>query len=177
MASRDGPRASGTDGSDFTHRQRVASHYKESVQWKAKLKACLCFHLFLNVCFGAWIAATYSGFAKAEPYPWEVAWLLSIIPAVVGLASIPKNNIKQMYASACGILLMGVGPLTYGTCAMVQDIFFNVHQGRAPATDAWQNAPIKMAAVAFVIQFHGISLYYANKLVSAWSSKGEKKTS
>ena len=82
-----------------------------------------------------------------------------------------------MYASACGILLMGVGPPTYGTCAMVQDIFFNIHQGRAPATEAWQNAPIKMAAVAFVIQFHGISLYYANKLVSAWSSKGEKKTS
>ena len=61
MASRDGPRASGTDGSDFTHRQRVASHYKESVQWKAKLKACLCFQLILNLGFGAWITAAYSG--------------------------------------------------------------------------------------------------------------------
>ena len=115
--------------------------------------------------------------AKAEPQPWEVAWLLSVIPAVVGLASLPKNNIKQMYVCACGILVMGVGPLVYGACVMIQDIFFNIRQGRAPATQAWQNAPMKMAATAFVIQFHGISLYYVNKLISAWSSKGEKKTS
>ena len=60
---------------------------------------------------------------------------------------------------------------------MLQDIFFNIRQGRAPAFQAWQNAPMKMAAVAFVIQFHGISLYYGNKLISAWNSKEEKKTS
>ena len=115
--------------------------------------------------------------AKAEPQPWEVAWLLSIIPAVIGLASLPKNNVKQMYVCAAGILIMGVGPLVYGACAMIQEIFFNISRGMAPATQAWQNAPMKMAATAFVIQFHGISLYYANKLISAWSSKGEKKTS
>lgn len=28
MASRGGPRAAGTDGSDFQHRERVASHYQ-----------------------------------------------------------------------------------------------------------------------------------------------------
>ena len=61
MASRDGPRAVGTDGSDFTHRQRVASHYKESVQWKSKMKACLCFHLVLVASVGGWILAAHSG--------------------------------------------------------------------------------------------------------------------
>lgn len=115
--------------------------------------------------------------AKAKPHPWETAWLLSIIPVIVGLASLPKNNIRQMNVCAGGILLMGVGPLVYGACTMIQDIYFNISRGRAPATQAWQNAPMKMAAVAFVIQFHGISLYYANKLNSAWSFKGEKKTS
>lgn len=177
MASRDGPRATGTDGSDFSHRQRVASHYKDSVQWKAKLKACLCFQLFLNLTVGGWIAAASSGLAKADPQTWELIWLLSVIPAVVGLASLPKNNIKQMYVCACGILVIGVGPLVFGACAMLQEIFFNISRGRAPATQAWQNAPMKMAAVAFVIQFHGITLYYGNKLISAWNSKGEKKTS
>ena len=82
-----------------------------------------------------------------------------------------------MYICVFGILLIGVGPLVFGACAMLQDIFFNIRQGRAPASQAWQNAPMKMAAVAFVIQFHGISLYYGNKLISAWNSKGEKKTS
>ena len=28
MASREGPRATGTDGSDFKHRERVAAHYQ-----------------------------------------------------------------------------------------------------------------------------------------------------
>ena len=114
---------------------------------------------------------------KARPQPWELAWLLSIIPTVVGLASLPKNNTKLLYVYGFGTLFIGVGPLVYGACVTVQDIFFNVSQGRAPATEEWQNAPMKMAASAFVIQFHGISLYYANKLIGAWSSKGEKKTS
>lgn len=114
---------------------------------------------------------------KAHPQPWELAWLLSTVPTVVGLASLPKNNIKQLYVYAFGTLVIGVGPLVYGACVMIQDIFFNISQGRAPATLQWQNAPMKMASSAFIIQFHGISLYYANKLIGAWSSKGEKKTS
>ena len=28
MASRNGPMVAGSDGTDFTHRERVASHYK-----------------------------------------------------------------------------------------------------------------------------------------------------
>lgn len=177
MASRDGPRAVGTDGSDFAHRQRVASHYKESVQWKGKLKACLCFHLVLIVAVGAWIIAAYSGIVKAHPEPWEMVWLVSIVPTIVGLISLPKNNIKQLYVYAFGTLFIGVVPLVFGACVMVQNLYFNISHGRAPATQQWQNAPMKMAASAFVIQFHGISLYYANKLIGAWSSKGEKKTS
>lgn len=177
MASRDGPRAVGTDGSDFSHRQRIASHYKDSVQWKAKLKACLCLQVFLNLCAIVWIAAAFSGQVKAEPQPWEMAWLLSIIAAVIGLASIQKNNVKQLNICAVGILLLGVAPLAFGACVLLQEIYSNFSQGRAPNTLAWQRVPMKMAAVAFLIQFHGISLYYTNKLMSAWSARGEKKTS
>ncbi|XP_058956547.1 protein jagunal homolog 1-like [Pocillopora verrucosa] len=177
MASRDGPRASGTDGSDFSHRQRVASHYKESVLWKGKLKACLCLHLFLIVAAGGWIAAAYNGMVKDQPKLWQAAWLLSALPTVVGLLSLPKNNTKQLYIYAFATLFIGVGPLAFGACVMVQEIFYNVSQGRAPATQEHQMAPMKMALSAFLIQFHGISLYYANKLITAWSSKGEKKNS
>lgn len=106
-----------------------------------------------------------------------MAWLLSIIAAVVGLASIPKNNAKQLYTYAVGILLLGVGPLAFGACVMMQEVYSNVSKGRAPNTLAWQRLPMKIAAVAFLIQFHGISLYYTNKLMSAWSARGEKKTS
>ena len=80
MASRDGPRAVGTDGSDFAHRQRVASHYKESVQWKGKLKACLCFHLVLIVAVGAWIIAAYSGWGwnKNTTEPVHITVIITV---------------------------------------------------------------------------------------------------
>nr|AAH78267.1 Jagunal homolog 1b (Drosophila) [Danio rerio] len=38
MASRAGPRATGTDGSDYQHRERVASHYQMSVALKSEIK-------------------------------------------------------------------------------------------------------------------------------------------
>ena len=38
MASKTGPRALGTDGSDFMHRERVASHYKARWVWRSSRK-------------------------------------------------------------------------------------------------------------------------------------------
>ena len=49
MAARAGPRAEGTDGSDFRHREKVASHYQESVAIKGKLRKSLVPHMFLTI--------------------------------------------------------------------------------------------------------------------------------
>ena len=95
----------------------------------------------------------------------------------MGLWSLPKNSLHHLNAYAFGTVLTGVGPLAYGAYAMLHDIFLNISLQRAPVTEQWQRAPMKMAVVAFMIQFHGISLYFANKLRGAWKSKGEKKTS
>lgn len=54
MSSRNGPRASGTDGSDFTHREKVASHYRDSVKWKSKLKLNLSLHLLCVSLVATW---------------------------------------------------------------------------------------------------------------------------
>ncbi|KAF6099601.1 jagunal-like protein 1 [Phyllostomus discolor] len=47
MASRAGPRAAGTDGSDFQHRERVAKHYQMSVTLKYEIKKLIYVHLVL----------------------------------------------------------------------------------------------------------------------------------
>jgi len=47
MASRGGPMVAGTDGSDFSHRQRVAAHYQISSVNKNRLKSCIFFHYVL----------------------------------------------------------------------------------------------------------------------------------
>ena len=49
MAGRGGPRAAGTDGSDFTHREKVASHYQTSVVLKYRFKLLLCVQSALAV--------------------------------------------------------------------------------------------------------------------------------
>lgn len=61
MASRGGPRATGTDGSDFTHRERVAAHYKESVKWKVKLRYAIVPHLFAWFLVTSWTIAAQTG--------------------------------------------------------------------------------------------------------------------
>jgi len=47
MASRNGPVALGSDGSDFGHRERVANQYRISALSKSRLKACLFLHILL----------------------------------------------------------------------------------------------------------------------------------
>lgn len=47
MASRAGPRAAGTDGSDFQHRERVAMHYQMSVTLKYEIKKLIYVHLVM----------------------------------------------------------------------------------------------------------------------------------
>ena len=59
MSSRSGPRASGTDGSDFSHREKVATHYKDSVKWKSKLKLNLSLHLICIMLGGIWSVLGY----------------------------------------------------------------------------------------------------------------------
>ena len=49
MAARAGPRAEGTDGNDFKHREKVASHYEESAAVKVKIRKSLIPHMFLTV--------------------------------------------------------------------------------------------------------------------------------
>ena len=49
MAARAGPRAEGTDGSDFQHREKVASHYQQSATTKVKIRKSLVPHMFLTV--------------------------------------------------------------------------------------------------------------------------------
>lgn len=47
MASRSGPRAEGTDGSDYKHRETVADHYTKSAELKTSVKKCIIPHLVL----------------------------------------------------------------------------------------------------------------------------------
>ncbi|EDO32175.1 predicted protein [Nematostella vectensis] len=176
MASRGGPRASGTDGSDFSHRERVASHYRESVRQKAKMKFCILIHMFFGVCVVGWMGLAISRAVKIAPDPWILLWLISVFPAIAGLSGLPKNQTKMMHVYSIGTMVTGIAPLMYGATFGIMQVMENFKRGHAPGTDDWRVLPMKMAMVAFVIQAHAVSIYYSNKLISAWNTKGEKSS-
>lgn len=79
-----------------------------------------------------------------------------------------------MYVFAFGNLITGIGPLMYGASFILTEVLENYSKGIIPATQDWRVLPMKMAVVAFIIQLHCISIFYANKLITAWGSKGDK---
>nr|KAF6474562.1 jagunal-like protein 1 [Rousettus aegyptiacus] len=86
MASRAGPRAAGTDGSDFQHRERVAMHYQMSVTLKYEIKKLIYVHLVLWLLLVAKMTVGHlrllSHDQVAMPYQWEYPYLLSIVPSL-----------------------------------------------------------------------------------------------
>jgi hypothetical protein len=103
-----------------------------------------------------------------------MTWCISAFPALFGLAAIPKNKRTLMYIFAVGNIFTGIGPLMYGASFIVMEVLKSYSRGIIPATEDWRVLPIKMAVVAFVIQLHAITIFYANKLIAAWGAKGEK---
>ncbi|XP_031572843.1 protein jagunal homolog 1-like isoform X2 [Actinia tenebrosa] len=139
MSSRGGPRAAGTDGSDFTHRERVASHYRESVRHKLKVKVCLWIHLFFVTCVVSWYGLAVLRLVKAAPQPWMLVWCISAFAALAGLTAIPKNKGTMMYVFAFGNLVTGIGPLMYGASFILTEVLNNYSHGIIPATQDWRH--------------------------------------
>nr|KAF6310603.1 jagunal-like protein 1 [Myotis myotis] len=122
MASRAGPRAAGTDGSDFQHRERVAMHYQMSVTLKYEIKKLIYVHLVLWLLLVAKMSVGHlrllSHDQVAMPYQWEYPYLLSIVPSLLGLLSFPRNNISYLVLSMISMGLFSIAPLIYGSMEM-----------------------------------------------------------
>lgn len=114
MASRAGPRAAGTDGSDFQHRERVAMHYQMSVTLKYEIKKLTYVHLIIWLLLVAKMSVGHlrllSHDQVAMPYQWEYPYLLSIVPSLLGLFSFPRNNISYLVLSMISMGLFSIAP-------------------------------------------------------------------
>lgn len=174
MSSRSGPRASGSDGSDFSHREQVASHYKDSVKWKSKLKLNLTLHLILIFLGILWTALGYFKMIEYHIQDWQMAWLCTVIPVIFGLTSLPKNKHNQMYIYVIGSMGLGFGPMVYGASTYVRTVLDNLQKDNS---FDMRGLSIKLAVLALIVQMQITGIYYAVKLINAWKAKGEKKTS
>ncbi|XP_068763764.1 tubulin monoglycylase TTLL3 isoform X2 [Struthio camelus] len=180
MASRGGPRATGTDGSDYQHRERVASHYQMSVALKSEIKKLIYMHvaiwllLLAQMCVGHLKLLPHD--QVAMPYQWEYPYLLSILPSLLGLLSFPRNNISYLVLSMISTGLFSVAPLIYGTMEMFPMAQQLYRHGKAYRfIFGFSAVSVMYLVVVVAAQVHGWQLYYSKKLLDSWFTSTQEK--
>ena len=110
MAARYGPRTSGSDGSDYSHREQVAVHYQQSVLLKRRLSWVLYSQLPLLL-----LSPLLSGLVYGDKI--LVPFLLCSIGYLIGIPSAYygrlRNNavLMNIYGVCC--VMLGIFPMSY----------------------------------------------------------------
>jgi len=175
MASRAGPRASGTDGSDYSHRETVASHYQTSADLKLSVRKCLLPHLVLAAFFVFKYFAVIFGskyFVALEV--WEMIWLCSGVCAFIGFSSLSKNDVTRLAIYAIGNFFLGLLPLAYGVTQLVKKMNVDFRDMKDTPT-TWKNSPMKMAIVAVCVTWQIAGLVQSVRLIKTWRSMTDRK--
>ena len=152
MVGREGPRAEGTDGSDFTHRERVAAHYQTSVTLKSRLKAILYVQAALTVlCLTVGLLVHYD-------YPSLLCFSGYLIGIPLAHFSLKKNNVNfiNTYGTACSML--GVFPMMF-------ILYLSVWSGAVV-----RYRYLRIASASLVVVVNALGMYCAKGLMRAWTS-------
>jgi len=188
MASREGPRAEGSDGTDFQHRERVASHYETSASYKLRLRYVIYLHLLLVALM---MLRLFPGFCllfnmqppsvlqKLDMPPaqmWEFVWLMTGIASFFGLLSLRRNRAFLVQQYLIGTVVFGLGPVFCGILSMMDDLleYWDTRETNAtffgfPAVLLWN------MFLVIALQVHAFGLWFAWTLIGAWKSHGLTK--
>jgi len=150
MASRAGPRAKGTDGTDFSHRERVATRYQASAETKPKLKRILQVQtLCAVVCFAIGLLVKYD-------FPSLLCFAGYLIGIPLCYLALNQNNVTyiNLYGTCCSVL--GVFPMAFL-------LYLYLWTGTVT-----QYRYIRLAEAAVVIMVNVVGMMYARNLMSAW---------
>ncbi|XP_031826155.1 jagunal [Nomia melanderi] len=181
--------ALGTDGSDFNHRQKIASHYQISATNKSRLKYCIFFHYLLFFVMLAKLSADIldhldifileiEELQVPQPLWWEYIWCSSLMLSFLALSAIKRNRVKTLQQYIIGIILLGYGPLFYATVYYFKDVWKYLNIGKSEEIHLWQDLPYGLLWYAFILlasQVHSFSLYFSWNLLVAWKTRGIKK--
>ncbi|BFZ09994.1 hypothetical protein BsWGS_13033 [Bradybaena similaris] len=183
MASRGGYRPEGSDGSDHWHRESIAWQYKISSINKGRLRLALFLHILIGLLmFGRLLPGLTSAFGFTvvslrrldlpHPRPWEYAWLVSLIAAVLGWRSTPHNNTFLLKQFVLGVVVFGISPVIFGFFDLKNDIALYLQEKKYtyemfgfPAVLLWS------AFLLIVLQLHTFSLYFSYVLLRAWKPR------
>jgi len=188
MASREGPRAEGSDGTDFLHRERVASRYETSAAYKTRLRYVIYLHLLLVALMVFRLSAGFFLLFSVQPptvlqelempsaQMWEFVWLMTGFASLFGLAALHRNRAFLVQQYIIGTVVFGLGPIFYGIISMLDDLleFWDTRETKItffgfPAVLLWN------IFLLIALQVHAFGLWSAWTLVGAWKSRGSTK--
>ncbi|XP_072750342.1 protein jagunal [Anoplolepis gracilipes] len=181
--------ALGTDGNDYSHRQKIATHYQVSATNKSRLKYCIFFHYLLFFVMLAKLSADILDYLDIfileveelqipQPLWWEYIWCTSLLLSFLALSAIKKNKIKTLQRYMIGIILLGHGPLIYAIVYYFKDVWTYLTLGESEDIYLWQSLPYGVLWYAFILlasQVHCFSLYFSWNLLVAWKTRSAKK--
>lgn len=155
MAARIGPRAQGTDGSDFSHRERVAERYQMSAELKPRMKGVLY----------AQAACALACLALGLLVRFEYLFLAASLGYFVGISlcysSLARNN--ALYIDLYGMSLSFVVVFP-----MVFELYSSLWSG------VIQQFRVQRQAVAVVaILLSGYGMNVAKRLKATWTQKAK----
>jgi len=183
-----GTRVSGSDGSDYLHRETVADHYKNSLTYKWRLKTLIIIHTisillmlmrlstFLFVSAGKRPPAFLQKLRLPKVQWWEYTWLLTALPAICGFLALAKNRIFLMQQYIIGIVIFGIVPLLAALYYHLDDLLEYIHVRKAAML--FHGLPVIVLWYIFLtltVQLHMFSVYVAYLLLKAWKPKERKK--
>ena len=155
MASRVGGRAVGTDGSDYSHREKVAHHYQKAAGLKKKCKKLM---LFQSASLVGLVVTT--AFLSLHP-----PLLIAIVGYLIGLPAIhfglQRNSfiMANIYGTCC--VLLGLFPTSYS----VYKILF-----KGPSSIDVHGIVI-VAQCVVVVVLNIVGAYIAKALMVLWQPK------
>lgn len=174
-------RVAGTDGNDFIHRERVASHYRLSTESKTRFRLLVYIHLLLALIVFSQILTYHfpilpPNWIIPRPHLWQYIWLISVFASIVGLWSLQKNNVLAMKIFFRGTILFGLGTILITIMLNLSELFTfkklkNSHQLDEVEPQKFFGLPLLVLWYIFLViavQIHVYSLYIGNVLLGSW---------
>jgi len=173
-------RVAGTDGSDFQHRERIAPHYRSSVETKFRLRLLIYLHFVLAFLVLFQVITYHIPLIKTmnipRPHLWQYIWLFTILSSICGLISMNKNHIFLMKVFFRGTVTIGLGTIMTTIILNLSDLFTykqlkTNHQLDDIEPQTFLGFPLLIFWYIFLIimvQIHAFSLYMANVLLHSW---------
>eukprot|EP00092_Neocalanus_flemingeri_P039316 GFUD01042803.1.p1 GENE.GFUD01042803.1~~GFUD01042803.1.p1 ORF type:complete len:190 (+),score=55.34 GFUD01042803.1:41-610(+) len=188
MASRGGAHVSGTDGTDYLHREQVAGQYAVSATNKSRLKGLVFVHYLLGAAHLVRLLPslmTLLGVSVILPLPptplpslVEYAWLLSLPFTLLAMSACRRSKSGPLQVFQLVLLLSCVIPALITIYNHSSDTISILTTGSTKDVDLVLGYPFPLLWSVLLLAcllVHGAEIVVTRTLVQAWAPRHGKR--